>query len=135
MLPQDYASTSVSKPMDSGGAHVRHLDDPDVGDDLELRGLLSGVRTVNESGGKHRALHDLLDDNAPWSRKRMASVSIVLIVIILGASLTSLNVGRWKGKIGTPSHPNSQFVGSELRSNGTHDFRRTVLIVSIDGLR
>jgi hypothetical protein len=27
------------------------------------------------------------------------------------------------------------FNGDTLRSNGTHDFKRTVLLVSIDGLR
>jgi len=27
------------------------------------------------------------------------------------------------------------FTGGTLRSNGTHEFKRTVLIVSIDGLR
>ncbi|PFH53376.1 hypothetical protein AMATHDRAFT_138050 [Amanita thiersii Skay4041] len=36
---------------------------------------------------------------------------------------------------GASLHPNLRFTGSELRSNGTHDFKRTVLIVSIDGLR
>ncbi|KIY45676.1 nucleotide pyrophosphatase [Fistulina hepatica ATCC 64428] len=32
-------------------------------------------------------------------------------------------------------HPNLAFHGDVLRSNGTHDFKRTVLLVSIDGLR
>lgn len=38
-------------------------------------------------------------------------------------------------KARTRTHPNSEFNGAELRSNGTHDFKRTVLIFSIDGLR
>ncbi|KAF4591028.1 hypothetical protein EYR40_009626 [Pleurotus pulmonarius] len=32
-------------------------------------------------------------------------------------------------------HPNQTFVGEKLRSNGTHDFKRTVVLISIDGFR
>ncbi|THG95374.1 hypothetical protein EW145_g7971 [Phellinidium pouzarii] len=91
--------------------------------DLELRGLLSGVQSSSKDGHEaskaertrlfrwlDRALEDR--DGAPWSRRRMA---------VVGAPRRA--------------HPNSQFVGTELRSNGTDDFKRTVLIVSIDGLR
>ncbi|KAF7422741.1 hypothetical protein PC9H_010898 [Pleurotus ostreatus] len=34
-----------------------------------------------------------------------------------------------------PPHPNQTFVGEKLRSNGTHDFKRTVVLISIDGFR
>jgi len=61
----------------------------------------------------------------------MAIASSVLIVLILGASLSR----PYLGQAPFVPHPNSLYGGNELRSNGTHDFKRTVLLVSIDGLR
>lgn len=113
-------------------------DERDVGD-LELRGLLSGVQSVGKTevnsservhGKGSHVLYEWLDEGAPWSRRRMAGVALVLILLILGATLAPPYLGFRR-----KPHPNSTFVGTELRSNGTDDFRRTVLIVSIDGLR
>jgi hypothetical protein len=107
-----------------------HLHGP--GDDMELQGLLSGVQTQSRAQ-KHGAGAHGRTSNQPWSAKRMAGVGLALIVLILGASIAP----SWfeYGTRRHSAHPNSSFGGKELRSNGTHDFKRTVLIVSIDGLR
>ncbi len=64
----------------------------------------------------------------------MAYVGAAMILLLLGASfarpyLRSGAATLWK------EHPNSKFVGGELMSNGTMEFKRTVFIVSIDDLR
>ncbi|KAH8114406.1 Phosphodiest-domain-containing protein [Phellopilus nigrolimitatus] len=110
-------------------------DDRDA-DDLELRGLLSGVQTsgkLDSDVKAKRGLYEWLEDRALWSRKHVAAAATVLVLLLLGASLVLPYVNL--GGNGDGVHPNAQFVGSELRSNGTNDFKRTVLIVSIDGLR
>jgi hypothetical protein len=66
-----------------------------------------------------------------WSNRRVTGVAIVLLLLIL--------CGFFANAVLYPSPPPSNahlhFNGDTLRSNGTHDFKRTVLIVSIDGLR
>lgn len=143
---QDYASTSqpsrvrdedMGNPLTEGG-------------DLELQGLLSGLPTQNrqkvktghdENGRAKRdkkslALYRWLEDDGEgddaWSRRRLTSVAGLLILLLLGAVLLRPLIAP---KARTKTHPNSKFNGAELRSNGTHDFKRTVLIFSIDGLR
>lgn len=65
-----------------------------------------------------------------WSRRKIVVTAAVLIgLLITGAITRSLLVSP------PFSHPNLAFHRGSLRSNGTHDFRRTVLMVSIDGLR
>ncbi|TDL22192.1 Phosphodiest-domain-containing protein [Rickenella mellea] len=103
----------------------RHTDE-DI--DVELKGLLSGEQTPGKSLDNVEDAHD-----RPWSPKRMACVGLGLVLLILGASLAPPYLGL--GSSNKSPHRNSLFNGAELRSNGTHDFKRTVLIVSIDGLR
>ena len=107
-------------------------------DDLELRGLLSGVTTrghVDEAERGGRCWRWLAEGSRnQWSVKGMTYVGAALILFVLGASLSRPFLG-FACKDVKGDHPNSKFVGSELRSNGTADFKRTVLIVSIDGLR
>lgn len=64
-----------------------------------------------------------------WSSQKVAAVAVTLICILLsGAVVRTLLIAQ-------PLHPNLLFHRGVLRSNGTHDFKRTVLLVSIDGLR
>jgi len=64
-----------------------------------------------------------------WSNWKIAVTTLVLI----GLLITSAVAGTVF--ISSLSQPHLLFHGNALRSNGTHDFRRTVLMVSIDGLR
>ena len=56
----------------------------------------------------------------------------VFIALTLGASFHAQMPRSWCGGMGITHLPMDP---SKLLSNGTHDFKRTVLIVSIDGLR
>lgn len=111
--------------------------------DHELQGLLSGVDSTNLDAKRNNLKlrantpFEWLEDDSPSKRRRkhLAIIAIVFVVLLLGAALIPPYFARSEGGKGGGAHPNSQFVGSELRSNGTHDFKRTVLIVSIDGLR
>lgn len=65
-----------------------------------------------------------------WSTRKIVVAATTLIgLLITGAVARTLLIPP------PPSHPNLFFHGGALRSNGTHNFRRTVLMVSIDGLR
>lgn len=57
----------------------------------------------------------------------------VLAVVILAGTATLTKTFCFEPAVS--NHPNLSFHGSQLRSNGTHDFKRTVVMVSIDGLR
>jgi hypothetical protein len=63
-------------------------------------------------------------------RRNLAVIGVgfitLLLVAVFGPPLARLSSG------GKTRHP---IPGEQLQSNGTHDFRKTVLLVSIDGLR
>lgn len=131
------------KDVNNAQAGAETFDDTE---DLELRGLLSGVQTARGKPDQERApdskrslykwlgLSSSEDDEKTWSRGRVKTAAVVLIFILLGAALAPPFINSRKCAA-SKSHPNSKFVGSELRSNGTHDFKRTVILISIDGLR
>ncbi|CAK5284008.1 unnamed protein product [Mycena citricolor] len=112
-----------------------------VGTREERKGLLSDPDDT--LADKQWSLHSPDADpsetdsiSRPWSRKRILCAAISLIVLLAtGAFARSFLLSPPQGSPRIPAHPNLAFHGDELRSNGTHDFRRTVLIVSIDGLR
>jgi len=88
----------------------------------EEEGLLSGVV---DGPPKHSY-------QPPWSRKRIIATAVLFITLLISGAFVRRLI--W-GPVSRPSH-SLWFSGEgELRSNGTHDFKRTVLIVSIDGLR
>ncbi|KAF9464150.1 Phosphodiest-domain-containing protein [Collybia nuda] len=82
----------------------------------EEEGLLSGTSEHSE--------------RQPWSRKKVVGVAAFFILLLIsGAFIRTL----LRGPI---VHPNSMwYTGSDTQTNGTHEFKRTVVIVSIDGLR
>ncbi len=63
------------------------------------------------------------------SRKKIAITAIVLFGLLLTGTL-----GLWVNS-DPQEHYEAKSATTELFSNGTHEFKRTVLIVSIDGLR
>jgi hypothetical protein len=94
--------------------------------DEETKGLLS------DSEGLAANAQDVFSekDSRPWRKN-----------ICIGALLVTLLLGVYGAVMGYSRSQNLarakalHFDGDEVRSNGTHDFKRTVLLVSIDGLR
>ena len=98
----------------------------------EREGLLSG-----EASSKNEAF-----DDAPrgWSRKALVITSVSFIGILVCASLLPPLFGYYRASTKDDAYEAEDEAvgfaqGEILRSNGTHDFKRTVLMVSIDGLR
>ena len=94
-----------------------------LGPSEERKGLLSGVDTpfvLEAESSKSSLLCD-----------RSTCLPVTLIGILLGLILS---VSYW---LYIPPHlvDTLHFDGQTLRSNGTQEFKRTVLLVSIDGLR
>ena len=67
---------------------------------------------------------------SPNSQRRRCCIASSLIALILAAVVTPA-LYYWL----RPSRPVADFNNQKLRSNGTHYFKKTSLIVSIDGLR
>jgi hypothetical protein len=61
-----------------------------------------------------------------WSTRKVAVAGASFILLLIGGAFARILLLE-------PAH--HDFSGEDIRSNGTHDFRRTVLMVSIDGLR
>jgi hypothetical protein len=81
-------------------------------------------------------------DKQGWSRKKIVYTAVGMIGLLVGATLTNCIASVWgvgrrpEGhSASTDSGMVKEFSGDVLRSNGTHDFKRTVVLVSIDGLR
>ncbi|OCH90922.1 Phosphodiest-domain-containing protein [Obba rivulosa] len=82
---------------------------------------------------EHLLQEELPQPNPPsrWQRSVLKGAGVAFIVLLVGA-IFSRPLMRTLGW--TPS-PSLDFDECGLRSNGTHDFKKTTLIVSIDGLR
>ncbi|KAJ3988030.1 Phosphodiest-domain-containing protein [Lentinula detonsa] len=70
------------------------------------------------------------DDEAGWSRSKIVKTATGFILLLIFGAFARVLLRSPR-----QTHPNLSFNGDYIRSNGTHDFRRTALIVSIDGLR
>lgn len=102
----------------------------------ERKGLLS---TFNIEDGDNGEPPYYEDEQYPKSRrhtplrkKGIASIAASLIALILGASFLVPVSRAWCQGMGFAGRLQDP---SRLFNNGTHDFKRTVLVVSIDGLR
>jgi len=102
----------------------------------ERKGLLSNFSVGDRRGGKPPSYED--EEHAaprgrtPPQKKGISCITGGLIALILGVSFLSPMSRIWCGGMGS----GGQSTGpSGLLSNGTHEFKRTVLIVSLDGLR
>lgn len=96
----------------------------------ERQGLLSGrTDTPTRESGRYPAQKS---DNSSWSWGKMVAVGAAIILLLFASYSGAIYYMRYK----TVERAKAMhFDGQTVRSNGTHDFKRTVLIVSIDGLR
>ncbi|KAJ7771942.1 alkaline-phosphatase-like protein [Mycena maculata] len=103
-----------------------------IGDETdreERKGLLSGSDEASEPTDSWKADTELEDSQHGWSRNKIIGTAAALIALLVTGAFSRTLL------LSPPTHPNLLFHGADVRSNGTHDFKRTVLIVSIDGLR
>jgi hypothetical protein len=75
---------------------------------------------------------DIQQQPRAWSRTRIAGVAIALIGLLITGTFTRTVLFA---KSNSPPASHNSYSETALHSNGTHEFKRTVLIVSIDGLR
>ena len=98
-----------------------------AGVEEERKGLLSDTGTTR--------LSDQGDGPKPHESERWRWLKCIVIGIALvsfGSYAVFLSLSRGSSLDRAKA---IHFDGETIRSNGTHDFKRTVLIVSIDGLR
>jgi hypothetical protein len=102
----------------------------------ERKGLLSNFDAEEHDNGEPPRYED--EEYAeprgrtPLRKRSVAWIAGSFIALILGASFLVPVSRGWCSGMGSASRVTDP---SRLLSNGTHDFKRTVLIVSIDGLR
>ncbi|KAF9644291.1 Phosphodiest-domain-containing protein [Thelephora ganbajun] len=102
----------------------------------ERKGLLSNFEVEDRDNGGPPRYEDeeyvTPRERTPLRKRRVAWIAGGFITLILGASFLVPMSRVWCGGMGAAGGPMDP---SKLLSNGTHEFKRTVLIVSIDGLR
>jgi hypothetical protein len=99
----------------------------------ERKGLLSNL-DAEDSGGEPPRYEDEKyprRKRAPLRKNIVARVLGGLVALILGTVFLVLMSKSWCCRICTGRLRDP----SRLVNNGTHEFKRTVLIISIDGLR
>ncbi|KAJ7600864.1 Phosphodiest-domain-containing protein [Mycena floridula] len=97
----------------------------------ERKGLLSDtISFPDHDDDDHELGLDLTSNQrSGWSSNRIIITAVAFILLLICGTFARTFL------ISSATHPNLLFHGNDLRSNGTHEFKRTVLIVSIDGLR
>ena len=70
-----------------------------------------------------------IEDKDGWSSRKITLTALVLIILLVAGAFTLVVL------CGSPGRGRQPAASSILRSNGTHGFKPTVLMVSIDGLR
>lgn len=113
----------VARPLKDSPSSQGHISFSSPSEERE--GLLSGLDTFSAEAEKLKQspLCHLLS----FGLARIAAVVTGLLCLIFGL--------LWWFSAPPSSITPLHFNGDTLRSNGTHDFKRTVLLVSIDGLR
>ncbi|EMD40100.1 hypothetical protein CERSUDRAFT_122188 [Gelatoporia subvermispora B] len=82
---------------------------------------------------EHLLHEELVQPSSPskWHRTAIKGAGVAFVVLLVGA-IFSRPLMR---TLGLTPRPSLDFDECGLRNNGTHDFKKTTLIVSIDGLR
>lgn len=118
-------------------AGPQRYNDRDDGHDSheERRGLLGGAATGWHDDEDQYPAQQLYSEKqqAPlntWSNSRILGVAVGVILLLVGGVAVKDKLAQ----LFVPHTP-LRFDANEVLSNGTHEFKRTVLLVSIDGLR
>ena len=102
----------------------------------EQKGLLSNFDVEDRDNGEPPRYEDEEyaepRERALLERRRIVRIAGGFVALVLGALFFAPTSGSWCSGMGGARRPTDP---SGLLSNGTHEFKRTVLIVSFDGLR
>lgn len=100
----------------------------------ERKGLFSNFDSGDCDNGElpHYGDGEYPRKRNPLHMNMFVEIARDFIFLILGAVFLVPMWRSWCARMGTANHLTDP---SRLLSNGTHEFKRTVLIVSIDGLR
>ena len=102
----------------------------------ERKGLLSNFEVDDGDSGELPRYEDeeyaKPRERTPLRKRRIAGIAAGFIALIVGASFLAPLSRIWCGGMSAASRLTDP---SKMLNNGTHEFKRTVLIVSIDGLR
>lgn len=130
------SSPTMSYNLDGIPVPPYSQDGPSKSTPEERKGLLSHFDVDDRDNGEPPRYEDEEyaepRERTPLRKKRVAWIAGSFIALILGGSFLVPVSRAWCGGMGAASRPTDP---SKLLSNGTHEFKRTVLIVSIDGLR
>jgi hypothetical protein len=99
----------------------------------ECKGLLSNF-DVDNSELRHYEDEEYAEprERTPLRKRRIARIVGGIVALILGAMFLAPMSRMWCGGMDTTNRSPDP---SRLLSNGTHEFKHTVLIVSLDGFR
>jgi len=102
----------------------------------ERKGLLSDFDAEDRENGELPRYEDeeyaKPRERVPFQKRRITRIAGSLIGLILGVAFLAPMSTMWCGGMGATSRPTDP---SKFLSNGTHEFKQTVLIVSLDGFR
>lgn len=126
---------ATSRFLDHSSTGVSSHNDYEIAIDEERKGLLSGTDAPLLSSRGHSNATSIKSSDVLRKRIRIALFALggTISLIVTGMYVASLLPGC--SKDASESAKSLHFNGQSFRSNGTHDFKRTVLLVSIDGLR
>lgn len=96
----------------------------------ERKGLLNDTEEDQDDHDDYPE-NNIPNAQSTWSRRKITMTAIAIIGLLVTGTLARTVLFGGPGQ----ETKQSSFSGEELRSNGTAQFKRTVLIVSIDGLR
>lgn len=117
--------------MASGSHSSKHAAYSTADDDNEERKALLNARDEEANDASRVEEEDELDAPSPvWSSRKIVTTAAGLIGLLLTGTLARTMLFSQATTDSRTVRPNEV-----LQSNGTDLFRRTVLIVSIDGLR
>ena len=130
-------ATTMSTSASTYRSHIKvnsRLADEKALQDEERKRLLPGIDNDENDIAPEliKAANPFHSNQETWPSRRVAIISVAFLTILIFGGIFALSFFY---SAPTKAHPDLDYKGHTLRSNGTHSFKRTVVVVSIDGLR
>ena len=130
-------ATTMSNSLSTSHSHIKdnsRLADERALQDDERKHLLSGTDNDENDIPPEliKAANPFHSSQETWPSRRVAIISVIFLTALIFGGIFALSFFYSAPR---KAHPDLDYNGHTLRSNGTHSFKRTVVVVSIDGLR